>query len=103
GLQHLRSFPSHAAAVVDNEANGSRNLFGTDELNRLFLSVFEKPDVSFGQSLYRASLRVQDRHIENHQIDVDGDLLSHPRAQHTDRPVSCTYFSFPNLPSHLPH
>jgi hypothetical protein len=41
GLHHLRSFPSHAAAVVDNEVNGSRNIFGTDELNRLFLSVFE--------------------------------------------------------------
>jgi len=72
--------PLQGSAVTENWKLLSRQLNAKVKL--VSTSVFEKPDVSFGQSLYRASLRVQDRHIENHEIDVDGDLLSHQDAAH---------------------
>jgi hypothetical protein len=66
------SFPPHAAAVVDHEADSGGNIFRADKLNALFLTGFNDTEIVLRESLDRTAPGIRDCDIENYQVHVHG-------------------------------
>jgi hypothetical protein len=65
----------HAAAVVDDKANTGRDIFGAEKRDVLQTILFVDVNIAALQPGYVPAPSVRDRHVKNHEVDVDSDLV----------------------------
>ena len=69
----IRTSVTHAAAVVDDEPDTGGDIFGAEKFDVLQTIAFMDLKIGLFQSRYMPSSAVRNRHVENHEIDVDSD------------------------------
>ena len=62
----------HASAVIDDQTNGRRCIFGLENLDLLFTAVFVDMEIGCCESRYRPVSRVQHGYVEYCKVDIDG-------------------------------
>ena len=70
GGGHLGKFRVHAAAVVDNQSHGDRNVFVLEQADALKHAVFVNLKILLAQIGGESALAVAHGSLQHHQVDV---------------------------------
>ena len=68
---HIRPLICHASAIVDDQADRCRRIFGLENLDLLFPAIFVDVEIARCEAGYRPMGRVEDGYVKCRQIDVD--------------------------------
>jgi len=69
----LLSFVSHAAAAVDHQPNGGREILAREELNRRAFTVVEHVEVLWTKTFDERAIAIHDRDRKSDQIGCNGE------------------------------
>src|SRR2546422_11735110 len=72
GCHDIRAPLCHAAAVVDDKTYRGWCVFRLENFDRLRAPVFQDTKIIGGEAAGRIAVVVEDRHVENGQVNVDG-------------------------------
>ena len=66
----IRAFVAHTAAIIDDESDTGRNIFGTEKFDVLRTISFLDVKIGLLQSRHMPASAVCNCYIEHHKIDV---------------------------------
>ena len=76
GLLSLAEFVSHAAAVIEDDSDGDRNVFGREVHDLLLDVVFKDSEIISVEARDQPVIRVGYRDVDKGQFHVDADRLA---------------------------
>src|SRR5262249_48584943 len=71
GAYDILTFVHHPVAVINNEADGCRRVFGLEDLDLLFAPIFINAEVFFSETRHGPAVLVEDGDIKHYEIDIN--------------------------------
>ena len=68
---HIRPLICHASAIVDDQADRGRRIFGLKNPDLLFPAIFVDVKIARREAGHRLMSRVKDGYVKCRQIDID--------------------------------
>ena len=68
---HIRPLICHASAIVDDQADRCRRIFGLENLDLLFPAILIDVEIARREAGYRSMSRVKGGYVKYRQIDID--------------------------------
>src|SRR2546429_9903943 len=76
GLLSLAEFVSHAAAVIEDDSDGDRNVFGREVHDLLLDVVFKDSEIISVEARDQPAIRDGYRDVDKGQFDVDAERFA---------------------------